>query len=389
MMKQLFYFTAFALLMTTAACVADQVEVRTEYYYPEEYAAMQQVLNLPETPLNYDSELPRHLSNSGLFARDINEDLATLGRVLFYDKALSATGEVACASCHKQELAFADNKVHSVGINGNEAERNSLALGSVVSFAAYYGNDFFGTFGVPFMWDNRFGTARDQARAAFTSQKEMGMNMPDIVRTLEDKDYYAPLFRRAFGTPGVTEDRVLLAVAEFIDGLSTTGTKYDQAAENVINATADIPFSAFTAVENRGKSIYLNSCGSCHSPVFGRPVVNSANNGLDMVYADEGVGSVTHRAEDMYRFKVPTLRNITLTAPYMHDGRFDTLEEVVDHYSEGIADHPNLDERLRKTNGEPNRLQLSADDKAALIAFLHTLTDTEYLTLERYSNPFK
>ncbi len=101
------------------------------------------------------------------------------------------------------------------------------------------------------------------------------------------------------------------------------------------------------------------------------------------------MGSVTHRAEDMYRFKVPTLRNITLTAPYMHDGRFETLEEVVDHYSEGIADHPNLDERLRKTNGEPNRLQLSADDKAALIAFLHTLTDTEYLTMERYSDPFK
>jgi cytochrome c peroxidase len=388
-MKQLFYFTAFALLMTTAACVADQVDVRTEYYYPEEYAAMQQVLNLPETPLNYDTDLPRHLAVSGLFARDINEDLATLGRVLFYDKALSSTGEVSCASCHKQELAFADDKVHSVGVNGNESERNSLALGSVVSFAAYYGSDFFGTFGVPFMWDNRFGTARDQARAAFTSQKEMGMDMPDIVRNLRDKPHYAPLFRRAFGTQDVTEERVLSAVAEFIDGLSTSNTKYDQAAAKMTNAAEDIPFGDFTAAENRGKSIYLTSCAGCHSPVFGRPVINAANNGLDMAYADEGVGSFTQRAEDMYRFKVPTLRNVALTAPYMHDGRFQTLEQVVDHYSEGIADHPKLDQRLRKPNGEPNRLQLNATDKAALLAFLHTLTDTEYLTLERYSDPFK
>lgn len=388
-MKQLFYFPALVLLVSLSACVPDQVEVRTEYYYPEEYAAMKQVLNLPETPLNYDSSLPRHLQASGLFVRDIDEDMATLGRVLFYDKALSSTGEVSCASCHKQELAFADDKALSIGVNGLRSERNSLALGSVVSFAAYYGNDFFGTFGVPFMWDNRFGTARDQARAAFTSTNEMGMTMPQVIQTLRDKPHYAPLFRRAFGTTEVNEERVLSAVAEFIDGLSTYNTKYDQAAVKVANATIDVNFSDFTAAENRGKSIYLSNCASCHSAVFGRPLINSANNGLAMTYADEGVGSFTQRNEDKFQFKVPTLRNIALTAPYMHDGRFQTIEEVVDFYSEGIADHPRLDVRLRKSDGQPNRLHLSAEDKAALVAFLHTLTDADYLTMERYSDPFK
>lgn len=390
-MKKYLYLPLLAVLaIALSGCVADDVEVREEYYYPEELALIQQTLDLPEKPKDYDVQLPSHLSRSGLFARNINRDMATLGRVLFYDQALSATGEVSCASCHKQELAFSDEKASSNGINGQQTDRNSLALGSVASFAAYYGVDLFGTFGVPFMWDNRFGTAREQAKAAFTSEKEMGMTIESLIQTIEGREFYAPLFRRAYGSTAVTEERILSAVAEFVDGLGTFDSKFDRAAEaSTDGLNMNVPFADFTALENRGKEIYLESCAGCHSSVFGRPVMNAANNGLSMNYEDEGIGGFTQNSPDMYMFKIPTLRNIALSAPYMHDGRLESLEDVVDFYSDGVADHPKLHELLRDGSGQPIRLNLSSEDKMALVDFLETLTDIQYLQEERYSDPFK
>lgn len=389
-MKKFIYLPLFAVLaIGLSSCISDDVEVREEFYYPEELAMLQQTLNLPEKPLDYNVVLPQHLSRSGLFARNIDKDMATLGRVLFYDKALSSTGEVSCASCHKQELAFSDNKVASEGVDG-QTERNSLALGSVASFAAYYGVDLFGTFGVPFMWDNRFGTAREQAHAAFTSEVEMGLTIDELVSTVENLEYYQPLFRRAFHNTQVTEERIMSAVAEFVDGLGTFDSKFDRAAEKSTNGLdMNVNFSDFTAAENRGKEIYLTSCAGCHSSVFGRPVMNAANNGLDMQYEDEGIGGFTQLTSDQYTFKIPTLRNVAQSAPYMHDGRFATLEDVVDFYSDNIADHPKLHELLRDENGQPKRLNLSDSDKAALVAFLETLTDVDYLQEVRYSDPFR
>jgi cytochrome c peroxidase len=389
-MKNFIYLSLFAVLaIGLSSCVSDEVEVREEFYYPEELAMLQQTLDLPEKPLDYNVVLPQHLSSSGLFARNINKDMATLGRVLFYDKALSSTGEVSCASCHKQELAFSDNKISSDGVDG-ETERNSLALGSVASFAAYYGLDIFGTFGVPFMWDNRFGTAREQAKAAFTSEVEMGLTIDELVNNIENRAFYQPLFRRAFGSTQVTEERILSAVAEFVDGLGTFDSKFDRAAEKSTDGfNMEVNFSDFTAAENRGKEIYLESCAGCHSSVFGRPVMNAANNGLEMQYQDEGIGGFTNITSDQYTFKVPTLRNVAQSAPYMHDGRFATLEEVVDFYSDNVADHPKLHEFLRDESGQPMRLNLSSQDKAALVSFLETLTDIDYLQEVRYSDPFK
>lgn len=389
-MKKFIYLSLFAVLAVgLSSCISDDVEVREEFYFPEELAMLQQTLNLPEAPLDYNVVLPQHLSRSGLFARSINKDLATLGRVLFYDKALSATGEVSCASCHKQELAFSDNKITSEGVDG-QTQRNSLALGSVASFAAYYGADIFGTFGVPFMWDNRFGTAREQAHAAFTSEVEMGLTIDELVSTIESLGYYEPLFRRGCGSTQVTEERIMSAVAEFVDGLGTFDSKFDRAAEKSTNGLdMDVNFSDFTAAENRGKAIYMESCAGCHSSVFGRPVMNAANNGLAMQYEDAGIGGFTQITSDMYTFKIPTLRNVAQSAPYMHDGRFATLEDVVDFYSDNVADHPKLHELMRDESGQPMRLNLSNDDKAALVAFLETLTDIDYLQEVRYSDPFK
>lgn len=390
-MKKILYLPLLGVLaLALSGCVADDVQLREEYYYPEELAVIQQSLNLPEKPMDYTVQLPQHLSRSGLFARQMNRDMATLGRVLFYDQALSSTGEVSCASCHKQALAFSDEKASSDGVSGNQTERNSLALGSVASFAAYYGTDLFGTFGVPFMWDNRFGTAREQARAAFINEKEMGMTIESLINEISSRDYYAPLFRRAYGSSQVTEERIMSAVAEFVDGLGTFDSKFDRAAAvSTDGLNMDVDFQDFTALENRGKQIYNNNCASCHSAVFGRPVLNSANNGLAMEYEDEGIGGFTQNTADMYTFKVPTLRNIALTAPYMHDGRFSSLEEVVEFYSDNVADHPNLHEFLQDEQGQPKRLNLSSEDKQALVDFLETLTDIAYLQEARYSDPFK
>ena len=389
-MKNLIYLSLFAVLaIGLSSCISDDVEVREEFYYPGELAILQQTLDLPEVPLDYNIVLPQHLSRSGLFARNIHKDMATLGRVLFYDKALSATGEVSCASCHKQELAFSDDKIASEGVTG-QTERNSLALGSVASFAAYYGADIFGTFGVPFMWDNRFGTAREQAHAAFTSEVEMGLSIDELVSTIESLAYYEPLFRRACGSTQVTEERIMSAVAEFVDALGTFDSKFDRAAEKSTDGlNMNVNFSDFTTAENRGKAIYLESCAGCHSSVFGRPVMNAANNGLAMQYEDEGIGGFTQITSDQYTFKIPTLRNVAQSAPYMHDGRFATLEDVVDFYSDNVADHPKLHELLRDDSGQPMRLNLSNEDKAALVAFLETLTDVDYLQEVRYSDPFR
>lgn len=390
-MKRILYLALFFVASVTFySCVPDEVDTRQEFYYPEELTILKASLDIPEEPLNYNVELPLHLVRSGLFARAIDKDMATLGRVIFHDQALSATGDISCGSCHKQELAFADSKVSSDGINGSPTERNSLALGSVASFAAYYGSDLFGSFGVPFMWDNRFGTAREQAHDAFTNEKEMGMTMPELVAKMETLDYYKPLFRRAFQNSEITEDRILAAVAEFVDGLASFDSKFDQAAVRSSDGlNLDVPFSDFTAAENNGKSIYIANCASCHNASFGRPVLNAANNGLDMEYTDEGIGGITNAYTDLNMFKVPTLRNIGLSAPYMHDGRFQTLEEVVDFYSDNIADHPRLSEELKDFNGQPKRFNFTDEQKADLVAFLHTLTDVGYTEAEKYSNPFK
>lgn len=397
MKKAYLLLASTALLIGLSSCIKDDLELEQKAYYPEELTLLNESLNLPDYPLDYTIELPRHIANTGLFARAINRDMATLGRVIFYDKALSATGDVSCASCHKQEYAFADTKALSDGVNNNVTDRNSLALGSVVSFASYYGSttNTFGSFAIPFMWDNRFATAAEQAEAAVTNSKEMGLTNHELVDIVKSKAYYAPLFRRAYGLSSineVTKEHIYSAVAEFVDGLGSYESKFDVAAKEETTSfnTVDYskPFDGLSAAENEGKDIYVTHCASCHSASFGRPALSKANNGLDMHYTDQGVGGANGSNADDDLFKVPTLRNIALTAPYMHDGRFESLRDVVDFYSDDIANHPKLDARLKEF-GQAKRLNLSNSEKEALISFLETLTDYDYLSKERYSNPFK
>jgi cytochrome c peroxidase len=378
-------------LFLLAAC-NKKTDFNYQYYSPEEAAILSQYLNLPETPDNYTVELPVHLANTGLAAGPIERDKAVLGRVLFYDKNLSKDGKISCGSCHKQEIGFSDDKAVSTGIYDRTGDRNSIALASVASFVAYYGTDINGPSGVPFFWDNRAGTASDQNRASLTNTKEMGMHSTEIVSAVQNQPYYQPLFKKAFGDVNVSEDRVNEAIAEFVNAMGSYRSKFDVEASKIgyidIYSGANVTLAGLTASENRGLSLYINNCSSCHSANMGRPVKFKANNGLDVQSTDRGVAGITNVLGDEGMFKVPTLRNISITAPYMHDGRFQTLAQVIDHYSNGIKQHPNLATELRDGIA-PRQMNFSATQKEDLIAFLGTLTDDKFIADKRFSNPFK
>jgi cytochrome c peroxidase len=388
-------FTLFALLLLAASC--DKKSDFNYYYYtPGEFATLSKYVNLPELPDDYTIGFPQHLRNVGLFARTSERDKAVLGRVLFYDKKLSKDGTVSCATCHKQELAFSDDKPLSDGVYDRSTSRNSFALGSVANFSAYYGTDLNGSNAIRFFWDNRAETAADQSRGSMTNPDEMDMKMHEITATVEGQPYYAPLFKKAFGDAAVTEARVLEAVANFVNAMGSYRSKFDAEANNSPftsaggfgNVVFNNPFSGFTPAENRGKALYNTNCASCHSGNQGRPVLQLANNGLESNPTDLGVGGITGKASENGTFKVPTLRNVALTAPFMHDGRFATLEEVVDFYSTGIQSHPNLHPDL-KSGSQPKKMNFDPQQKSDLIAFLNTLTDNNLLVEKRFSDPFK
>lgn len=381
----------FALLFLAVSC--SKPDFTFYYYTPEETAVLEQYLNLPELPDDYTVSFPTHLSNVGLFPRPVERDKAVLGRVIFYDKKLSKDGTVSCASCHVQELAFSDDKILSEGVYDRSTARNSIALGSVANFSAYYGTDLNGSNAIRFFWDNRAETAADQSRGSMTNENEMAMQMHEIAAVVQSEPYYAPLFNKAFGNKEITEEKVLEAVANFVNAMGSYQSKFDAEANKSVpsgfaNAVFPNDFSGFSASENRGKKLYNNNCSSCHSGNMGRPVLQFANNGLDANPIDLGVGGMTGVEAQKGSFKVPTLRNIALTAPYMHDGRFQTLEEVVEFYNTGIQAHPFLHADL-KSGGAPKKMNFTANDKADLIAFLNTLTDDHLLADKRFSNPFK
>ena len=378
----------FFLLM--GACKSD---FNYYYYSQEETELLSQYLNLAEFPDDYTVELPIHLRNAGLFPRPVERDKAVLGRVIFYDKKLSKDGKVSCASCHKQSLAFSDDKAFSDGVYDRSTERNSIALGSVANFSAYYGTDLNGSNAIRFFWDNRAETAVDQSRGSMTNAKEMDMTMHEIAATVESQPYYGPLFKKAFGSNVVTEDLVLEAVANFVNAMGSFQSKFDAEADrnntggfgNVIYSNN---FNGFTDAENRGKALYNANCASCHSGNQGRPVLQFANNGLESNPTDLGVGGISGTNAEKGSFKVPTLRNIALTAPYMHDGRFTSLNDVIDFYNSGIQSHPFLHADL-KSGGQPKKMDFSAVGKTDIIAFLNTLTDDQLLKDQKFSDPFK
>jgi cytochrome c peroxidase len=332
---------------------------------------------LPGEPFAYSAPLPPHLAYDAVSrAADntpadnpVTDAGATLGRVLFYDTRLSRNETVSCGSCHRQAHGFSDPARFSTGFDGAPTRRNAMGL----AFSRYYQNG-------RFFWDLRAETLEAQALMPIVDPVEMGMTLEEAVARLEATTFYPALFERAFGTPEVTPERMAKALAQFVRSIAPANARYDQARARQPGRTGQ-PLPGFTDEENRGLQLFFGEarCSQCHAgdlQITHRPF----SNGLDTYPEDRGAGGG--------QFKVGSLRNVALTAPYMHDGRFATLEEVVAHYDSGIQPHYALFPALRGSEGRPLRLNLSAKDRAALVAFLRTLTDETLATDPRWSDPF-
>ncbi|MBI3789754.1 MAG: c-type cytochrome [Gemmatimonadetes bacterium] len=292
---------------------------------------------------------------------------AALGRVLFYDTRLSANDRVACASCHQQQFAFTDTAQFSRGFQGGLTGRHSMALTN----ARYYQRG-------RFFWDERAATLEAQVLQPIQNVVEMGMTLGDLRVKLATTAYYPGLFTAAFGTPDVTDTRIALALAQFVRSMASYQSKYDQA----FGAGGPPNFPAvFTPDEEAGRQLFVGraGCARCHgtdAQVLDAP----HNDGLEAVTVDTGAGQG--------RFKSPSLRNVALRARFMHDGRFTTLTQVVNHYNSGLQANPDLDVRLRAPGGAPQRLGLTPTEVQQLVAFLGTLTDSTVITAPRFRSPF-
>jgi len=339
---------------------------------------------LPETPYNYDIPFPSHvlfggwdMVDSSIINNLITPDGATLGRVLFYDKKLSSSNELACATCHKQAFAFADNTKFSIGINETQTTRNSPNLNDL---AWQGGSIFFGEPGGNAMlfWDCRENNLDNMVLQPILHQGELGKEMPVLIDKLENTTYYPELFQKAFGTSEITADRIGLALAQFVRSMSVFDSKFDKVMMGQ---------EQFTQQEEAGRMVFESSCGFfCHtSSSFA--VQFPLNNGLDSVCSDIGYQQVSGFETDNGKFKTPSLRNLSLTAPYMHDGRFATIEEVIDFYSEGLKPHPNSD--ISWMAPDPTGFHFTNEQKADLKAFLLTLNSTDLITDVRWSDPFQ
>lgn len=343
----------------------------------------------PTQLLNYAAPvLPAHyagligsLTDNGRAAPVTNAG-ATLGRVLFHDKQLSITGVTSCASCHAQASGFSDPARFSVGFDG---------VGGTTSHSMRLANARFYQPGTMF-WDRRAATVEAQATEPIINAVEMGFDaahggLDSLLRRMRTLPYYPELFFLAYGDSAITVDRLQRAVAQYVRSIISTSSRWDSGYAAVFNPGlpdrgVNQPIPSFTAQENRGRELFFTpppqggaGCGACHvAPTFAL-VANSLSNGLD--------------AGETRIFKSPSLKNVGVPGPFMHDGRFATLEEVVQHYDNGVQNGPALDQRLRGPGGQPLRLNLGPGDRAALVAFLRTLTDTQLAVDPGFTDPFR
>ena len=305
-----------------------------------------------------------------------------LGRYLFYDPILSRDKTIACAMCHQPFTAFTDGLAVSEGIDGRLTARNSMSLVNV----GFFTNGLF--------WDGRVSTLEEQALHPIQDPNEMDNSLEEVETRLRNHPTYPERFRRAFGiqdSEEITIDMVAKALAQFQRTLISATSKFDYA-----NWDRGAETNFFTASELRGQKLFTTEpidpddphpgCSHCHNATALVTTNEYLNNGLDPAanlndFADKGRGAIVGSILDNGKFRVPSLRNIELTAPYMHDGRFNTLEEVLEHYSSGGHYADNVDANIQP-------FPLSDQDKADLIAFMKTMTDTTFLNRKDITNPF-
>lgn len=335
-------------------------------------------------PAHYTSPQVQDNDNSPL-DNPVTDMGATLGRVLFYDPQLSTNNTVSCASCHEQKRGFTDGDRFSEGFEGGLTGAHSMRLGNT---------NYFGR--ARMFWDKRAEDLETQSTQPIQDAIEMGFTetiggIDSLVSKLSARPYYPILFERAFGSELITEERIQNALAQFIRSMVSVNSKFDEGYAAVYspgpqNSMLRSDFPNFTDQENEGKRLFLGdgpgqgrmggaSCNTCHqAPTFSLGN-NSLSNGLD--------------AGETVAFKSPSLKNIALSSNFMHDGRFTTLREVIDHYADGIQVGPALDQRLTLPGNQPLRVDFTEAEREALVAFLQTLTDPVLTEDEKFSDPFK
>lgn len=299
-----------------------------------------------------------------------------LGRMLFYDPILSAKGNISCATCHQQSLSFSDGiALSNRGNTGKPLERHAQSL---INLAWHNG----------FFWDGGAKNLESLVFAPLTHPDEMAADIPALIEKLNTRFDYKARFNKVFKQDTIHAAFIARALAQFKRTLISDNSRYDQ----IMQADKTNDNLYFSALEFKGKLLFEEKCSSCHAGLFFTDF-QYHNNGLDSIFPTdpEAVGKgrarITLKEEDMGKFKTPTLRNIALTAPYMHDGRFGNLYEVMKHYSKGIKYAETLDSLLINEEGQLG-IHLEESEQQALIAFLQTLTDSSFITNESLSNPF-
>ncbi|QDP01237.1 cytochrome-c peroxidase [Thalassotalea sp. PS06] len=311
-----------------------------------------------------------------------------LGRRLFYDPILSGNNQISCATCHKQELAFTDGLSRAVGASGNPLPFNSMSLVNLMWGPRH------------FFWNGRVTSLESQALMPIQHVDEMDQDLDELIEELEHDETYQELFANAYGD--ISAENIAKALASFQRSLISANSKYDKYLRGEINLTdeEELGRKLFMAHPDTKVSLRGGNCIDCHSQFltagFATGYDGFSNNGLDKDSdLKDGLYEVTGNEAHRGLFKVPTLRNIAVTGPYMHDGRFNTLEEVLEHYNSGIKLSNTLSpliieaDNREKTDQQSVSLHLTEKEKRAIIAFLHTLTDQEFLSNDAFSDPFR
>ena len=355
------------LLLALAGCKPDATVVDPEGAV---VPPMAYVLDIPAT----FPPLPALPTDNPLTVQGV-----ALGRQLFYETALSVDNTVACATCHRQELAFTDGRALAQGVNGARTPRSAMSLANLL-------------WEPRLTWDGAAATLENQARTPIENPAEMHQSLAAGVARLQLLPAYPPLFRQAFGSSTLTEINVLKALAQFERTLISGRSRYDRYRAGNRTALSSYEQQGLVLFSTHPNGIIRGgNCGDCHGGDLQTNHVFS-NNGLDATLTDRGLGQQTGLATDNGKFRIPSLRNIALTAPYMHDGRFATLEAVVDHYNEHVArSSPNIDPQILNATNDPRQqsltLDLTADEKAKIVAFLRTLTDSTFIRDPRFARP--
>lgn len=349
MKKYLLFCICFAILSCSGSGSAGGDE--------DEYVPVPASLNIPPLfeQLLIDPIVPTN--------NPLTEEGIALGKKLFFERRLSKNNAKSCASCHDPSNAFSDITSLSVGVDGQVGTRNSMPLFNLAW-----------NFSDRFAWDGKELGLERQAFEPVRNPIELHGNWTEIANKLQQDAEYPTLFLQAFGTSTIDSTLITKAIAQFERTLISGNSKFDQYLQG--NAT-------LTTQELNGFDVFMREdkgdCFHCHGNENNPLWTDNAfhNNGLDAAFTDLGLGAVTGDPNDNGKFRSPSLRNLAFTAPYMHDGRFATIEDVINHYSEGIQISPTIDPLIKKA--AQGGVQLSAQDKADLKAFLLTLTDNDFV----------